>query len=60
VSPLDDFLPTYEFSERHALAIDAPASRIDAAVRSVSISDLPVARALWWVRRLGRPYGDAA
>lgn len=56
--PLDDFLPAYEFSERHALAIDAPASCIDQAVRSVSIADLPVVRVLWWLRRLGRPYGD--
>ena len=55
---LDDFLPVYEFSERHSLAIDAPAGRIDEAFRSVSISDIPVARALWWVRRLGRRYGD--
>ena len=57
---LDDFLPVYEFSERHSLAIDAPAGRIDAAMREVSIADLPVARALWWIRRLGRPYGDSA
>ena len=55
--PLDDFLPVYEFSERHSLAIDA-AGRIDEAFRAVSISDIPLARALWWVRRLGRPYGD--
>jgi hypothetical protein len=59
VRPLDDFLPEYEFSERHSLAIEAPAPRIDAAVRSVSIADIPVARALWWLRRLGRPYGDS-
>lgn len=57
--PLDDFLPAYEFSERHALAIDAPRARIDAALREVSISDVPLARALWWLRRLGRPYGDS-
>ncbi len=57
---LDDLLPAYEFSERHAVAIDAPAARIDEAVRSVSISDIPVARTLWWLRRLGRPYGDSA
>ncbi len=57
--PLDDFLPTYEFSERHSLAIDAPAARIDMALRTVSISDIPLARALWWIRRLGKPYGDA-
>jgi hypothetical protein len=56
---LDDFLPAYEFSERHALAIDAPPARIDAALRSVSMADLPVARALWWLRRLGGRYGDS-
>ena len=56
---LDDFLPEYEFSERHRLAIDAPPARIDEALRAVSISDIPIARALWFVRRLGRPYGDS-
>ena len=59
LSPLDDFLPSYEFSERHSLAIEAPASRIDEAFRAVSIADIPLARALWWVRRLGRTYGDS-
>jgi hypothetical protein len=58
--PLDDFLPAYEFSERHSLAIDAPMAAIDAALRTVSLADIPVARALWWLRRLGRPYGDTA
>ena len=57
---LDDFLPTYEFSERHRLAIDASAARIDAAFREVSIADIPLARALWWIRRLGRTYGDTS
>jgi hypothetical protein len=56
---LDDFLPEFEFSERHRLAVAAPAERIDAAVRAVSLSEIPVARALWWLRRLGRRYGDA-
>jgi hypothetical protein len=58
VRALDDFLPVYEFSERHAVAIDAPAGRIDSALREVAMVDIPVARALWWIRRLGRPYGD--
>lgn len=57
--PLDEFLPVYEFAERHRLAIDAPPGRIDSALREVSVGDVPIARALWWVRRLGRPYGDA-
>ena len=56
---LDDFLPAYEFSERHSLAIGAPARRIDEAFRTVSIAEIPLARALWWVRRLGRTYGDS-
>jgi len=59
MKPLDDFLPAFQFSTRHRLAIDAPAGRIDAALREVSIADIPLARALWWIRRLGRPYGDA-
>ena len=58
--PLDEFLPGYEFSERHRLAINAPSERIDLAVRAVSLTDMPLARMLWAVRRLGRPYGDAA
>jgi hypothetical protein len=59
VRGLDDFLPEYEFSERHALAIHASPARIDEAVRGVSISDIPIARVLWFIRRLGRPYGDS-
>jgi hypothetical protein len=59
VRPLDDFLPTYEFSEWHQLTIDAPAERIDRALREVSLSDIPLARALWAARRLGRSWGDA-
>ena len=57
--PLDHFLPGYEFSERHSLAIDAPAARIDEALRAISMCDIPVARTLWRIRRLGRPYGDS-
>jgi hypothetical protein len=56
---LDELLPAFEFSERHRVAIHAPPDRIDAALRQVSVADIPLARALWWVRRLGRPYGDA-
>jgi hypothetical protein len=58
VKALDDFLPVYEFVECHSVAIDAPRERIDASFRAVSIADIPVARALWWLRRLGRPTGD--
>ncbi|MGH3078805.1 MAG: hypothetical protein ACRDPZ_11570 [Gaiellaceae bacterium] len=55
---LDEFLPAYEFSERHRIAIDASPARIYTAVRSVCMADIPVGRALWWARRLGRRTGD--
>ncbi len=58
MKPLDDFLPAYEFSERHRIAIEAQPGRIDEALRAVSLADIPVARALWWLRRLGHATGD--
>jgi hypothetical protein len=54
IRPLNDFLPTYEFSERHGLEIDAEPARIDRALREVSLAEIPVARALVWLRSLGR------
>ena len=59
MKPLDEYLPVFEFSERHRLAIAASPGCFDAAVREVSLTDIPAARVLWWVRRLGRPYGDS-
>jgi hypothetical protein len=58
VRSLDVFLPEYEFSERHRIAIHAEREDVDRALRSVSIADMPVTRVLWYVRRLGRPHGD--
>jgi hypothetical protein len=52
---LDAFLPTYEFSERHRVEIRAERSRICRALREVSLAEIPVARLLFWLRRLGRP-----
>jgi hypothetical protein len=57
---LDEFLPVFEFSERHRLAIAASPDRIDAALRAVALTDIPVARSLWWLRRLGRRSGDTS
>jgi hypothetical protein len=58
VRSLDEFLPVHEFSERHRIEVDAPRDRIDRAVRDLSLHDIPVARALWAMRRLGRSYGE--
>ncbi len=57
---LDEFLPEYEFAERHRMLVSAPPERIDQALREVSLAEIPMARALWAIRRLGRPYGDPA
>ena len=51
---LDAFLPAYEFSERHSLEIDGDPARVDRALREVSIAEIPVARALYLLRGLGR------
>jgi len=51
---LDAFLPAFEFSERHGLEIGAEPARVDQALREVSIAEIPVARALYLLRGLGR------
>jgi len=51
---LDAFLPEYEYSERHSIAIAAPADRIDAALRAVTLADSPVTLALFRLRGLRR------
>ncbi len=56
--PLDDYLPAWEFSERHSLEIRADPVRVDKALREVSIAEIPVARALYLLRGLGRAASD--
>ena len=55
---LDAFLPSYEFSERHAVKVDASPDRVDRAVREVTLAELPVARALFALRGLPRRRAD--
>ena len=57
---LDDFLPVYEFSERHRLEIRAERARVDRALRSVSVDDVPGMRALFLLRGLGRTGRDTS
>ena len=51
---LDAFMPTYEFSERHAVEVSAPPERVDRAVREVTLAEMPVVRALFALRGLPR------
>ena len=52
---LDAFLPAYEYSERHRVAVDAAPERIDRALREVTFGEVPAVRALVALRGLGRP-----
>jgi hypothetical protein len=58
MGPLDDFLPGYEFSERHELEIAAGSERIDQALRSVSVDEVRGVRLLYLLRGLGRAGHD--
>jgi hypothetical protein len=60
VRPLDDFLPVFEFSERHRVEVRAGRERVDRALRSVSIDDVPGIRALFMLRGLGRTGRDTS
>jgi hypothetical protein len=52
--PLDVFLPAYEAHERHSLSIKASPECVDRAVREVTLAEIPLARALFALRSLGR------
>ena len=47
---LDDFMPAFEFYERHETLVSATPDRVREAARSVSLSDMPVAVFLMRVR----------
>ena len=47
---LDDFLPEYQFVEYHEARVRAPRAAVEAAIRQVSLADMPAAVALMRVR----------
>ena len=53
-SRLDEFVPVWEFGERHARLIAAPIDRVDAAVRAVEPHEIRGFQTLTWLRRGGR------
>jgi hypothetical protein len=50
VKSLDAYLPSYEFATRHEVAVDAPSDVADRALREVTFQDVPIVRALLFVR----------
>ena len=51
---LDEFMPRYEFRERHRVAVAAPRDRVDRALRELTLADVPLVRALFALRGLPR------
>lgn len=51
---LDEFVPTWQFNERHSIEIDAPPARVIDAVRGVRADEIFLFRTLTWIRRGGR------
>ena len=51
---LDEFVPTYQFSEFHSIRINAPRQQVFQAIQEVSADEIPLFRALTWIRRGGR------
>lgn len=53
-SRLDDFMPAWQFSERHERHIAAPPERVFQAIHAVTAKDITLFRTLVAIRRFGR------
>jgi hypothetical protein len=51
---LDEFVPVWQFNERHTIRIAAPPARVFEAIRSVRADEISLFNALTWIRRGGR------
>ncbi len=51
---LDEYVPDWQFDERHTLAIAAPPERVFDAIRRVRADEITLFRLLTWIRRGGR------
>lgn len=51
---LDEFVPVWQFRERHTIRIAAPPERVFEAIRNVRADEIALFNALTWIRRGGR------
>jgi hypothetical protein len=51
---LDEFVPVWQFNERHTIRIAAPPVRVFEAIRNVRADEISLFNALTWIRRGGR------
>jgi hypothetical protein len=55
---LDAFLPAYEFSTRHAVAVAVDPAQADRAMREVTFKEVPLVRVLLLARGIGMRRGE--
>jgi hypothetical protein len=51
---LDEFIPVWQFRERHTIRIAAPPAQVFEAIRNVHANEIFLFKALTWIRRGGR------
>jgi hypothetical protein len=51
---LDDFIPVWQFNERHTIRVAAPPERVFDALRLVRANEISLFKTLTWIRRGGR------
>lgn len=57
---LDEFLPVFQFHERHSITIRASPAEVFTALRTITMTELPLFRVLWRLRAMGNagPHAD--
>lgn len=58
-SRLDEFMPAWQFNERHSIEIGVPPERAFDAMKAVTADEIFLFRALTWIRRGGRPLPES-
>ena len=58
LKPLDAYLPSYEFVARHDVAVAAGTGAAERALREVTFREVPILRALLFLRGLGAGRAD--
>lgn len=58
-SRIDDFMPVWQFDERHSISVNAPPEQVFEAIRAVTANEILLFRTMTWIRRLGRPGAES-
>jgi hypothetical protein len=56
---LDEFMPVWQFNERHTITVAAPPERVFEAIRNVRANEIALFKTLTWIRRGGRRVSES-